>query len=390
MVVRIGIENLLTEGQSLLRGARVGAVANSASILPNYQHTAEALLNEKDFRLVALFGPQHGARSEKQDNMVESEYYRDPATQLPVYSLYGEARRPTEQMLGGIDVLLFDLQDVGTRVYTYMHTMANCMDACARFGRPFVVLDRPNPINGVQVEGNLLEMEFSSFVGLYPIPMRHGMTAGELARFINSEFEIGCDLTVVPMSGWRRSFWYDQTGLPWIMPSPNLPTLETATVYPGMVLVEGTRLSEGRGTTRPFEFMGAPFVSSSLLAERLNGMYLPGVHFRPVYFEPTFHKWAGDLCGGVQIHVVDRLVFEPYLTGIVGISTVKTLCPQSFAWRDPPYEYEYEKSPIEILCGGRGIPRLIEEGAPPNAVRDSWQGDVSHFLRRREPYLLYD
>ena len=390
MRVRPGIEILLEERRGSIAGARVGAVVHPASVLPDLRHTADALLDAGAFRLAGLWGPQHGARGEKQDNMVESGFYRDPDTLLPVYSLYGETRRPTEESLDTIDVLLFDLQDAGTRIYTFISTMAYCMEACARLGKRMIVLDRPNPVNGRQVEGNLLDPEFRSFVGLYPIPMRHGMTTGELALFFNKEFGIGCDLEVVPMRGWRRRWWFDQTGLPWVLPSPNLPTLDAATVYPGSVLVEGTCLSEGRGTTRPFELIGAPFLNARACAARLNALDLPGVRFRPAHFQPTFQKWAGAMCGGVQIHVTAREVFEPYCTGISVIAGARALCPDSFEWRTPPYEYETEKLPIEILCGCRQIPDMILNGAAPDRIRRSWRQDVDGFLRRRPPYLLYD
>ncbi len=389
MAVSPGIEVLLKDRRDLIRGARVGAVVHPASVLPDFRHTADALIECGEFRLVSLFGPQHGARGEKQDNMVESEFYRDPHTGLPVHSLYGETRWPTEEMLEGVDALLYDLQDAGTRVYTFIYTMAYCMEACARYGKEMIVLDRPNPVNGTDVEGNLLNPEFRSFVGLYPLPMRHGMTAGELARLFNAEFGIGCRLTVVEMQGWTRDFWFDETRLPWVQPSPNLPTLDSATVYPGTVLVEGTGLSEGRGTTRPFELIGAPFVDSRAFAERLNAQRLPGAWFRPAYFQPTFQKWAGQMCGGVQIHVTDRERFEPYLTGIAVISAARALYPESFKWRDPPYEYESEKLPIHILAGGKGIAEMIERQAHLSQIRQSWQEDVSGFLRKRAEYLLY-
>jgi uncharacterized protein YbbC (DUF1343 family) len=389
-MVRPGIEVLLKERKQLIAGARIGAVVHPASVLPTLQHTADALLAEKSIRLVSLFGPQHGARGDKQDNMVESHFYLDADVNLPVHSLYGETRRPTEEMLSDLDVLIFDLQDVGTRVYTFIHTMAYCMQACARYGKAMVVLDRPNPINGEQVEGNLLDPEFSSFVGLYPLPMRHGMTVGELALLYNMEFGIGCQLAVVPAQGWRRRQWFDQTGLPWVMPSPNLPTLDSAMVYPGMVLVEGTLVSEGRGTTRPFELVGAPYVNAHSLAGRLNEMRLPGVFFRPVHFEPTFQKFAQMTCGGVQVYVGSRDVFEPFLTGIAVISAIKALYPDSFEWRQPPYEYEFRRIPIEILSGGVRIPRQIEAGTPLEEIRQSWQDDVVRFLALRKPYLLYE
>jgi uncharacterized protein YbbC (DUF1343 family) len=390
MTVRPGIEVLLKDRLGLVRGARVGAVVHPASALPDLRHAADALYECREFQLVSLFGPQHGARGEKQDNMVESDFYWDPDTRLPVHSLYGETRWPAESMLEDIDLLLCDLQDAGTRVYTFIYTMAYCMEACARYGKRMIVLDRPNPVNGTQIEGNLLNPEYSSFVGRFPIPMRHGMTAGELARFFNSEFGIQCSLTVVEMQGWKRQDWFDQTGLPWIQPSPNLPTLDSATVYPGSVLVEGTCLSEGRGTTRPFELIGAPFIGSRPYAERLNALDLPGVRFRPAYFEPTFQKWAGQMCGGIQIHVTDRERFEPYLTGIAVISVARSLYPESFRWREPPYEYETKKLPIEILCGERKIVDMILREASWGEIRQSWQADIETFRRQRAPYLLYD
>jgi uncharacterized protein YbbC (DUF1343 family) len=389
MPVRPGIEVLLENKKNLINGERVGVVVHPASVLADLRHTADALLDSAGCELKSILGPQHGARGEKQDNMVESEFYRDPDTLLPVHSLYGETRHPTEEMMRDIDVLLFDLQDVGTRVYTFIHTMAYCMQACALSGKRMIVLDRPNPINGRGVEGNLLDPEFSSFVGLYPIPMRHGMTTGELALLFNAEFRIGCDLTVVEMEGWRRDCWFDQTGLPWVQPSPNLPTVDSTIVYPGSVLIEGTCLSEGRGTARPFEMVGAPFINSKTYAAHLNALNLPGVWFRPAYFQPTFQKWAGQMCGGVQIHVRDREIYEPFLTGIAVLSAARHLYPDGFKWREPPYEYEHKKLPIEILCGGRSIPDSIWRVAPLDQIQKSWQEDVSAFLRRRAPYLLY-
>ena len=389
MHVRQGIEVLLNKKRNLIRGARAGVVVHPASVLFDLRHTADALLGADDFQVVSLFGPQHGARGEKQDNMVESEFYLDPDTRLPVHSLYGETRRPTAEMMRGIDVLLFDLQDAGTRVYTFISTMAYCMEACAEHGIRMIVLDRPNPINGRQVEGNLLNPGYRSFVGLYPIPMRHGMTTGELALLFNSEFGLGADLAVVPMEGWERGSWFDQTHLPWVPPSPNLPTLDSATVYPGMVLIEGTCLSEGRGTARPFELIGAPFIRSRQYAESLNALHLPGVWFRATHFQPAFQKWSGQICGGIQIHVTDRDRYEPYLTGIAAISTAQALYPESFEWRKPPYEYESEKLPIDILCGGAEIRGAIERNTPLDEVRQSWQENVGYFLRQRKPYLLY-
>ena len=390
MTVRLGIEVLLDRECSLLRGARVGCVVHPASVLSNLRHTADVMAGRSEFRLVSLFGPQHGARGEKQDNMIESEAYRDPDIHLPVHSLYSKTRRPTPEMLEDIDVLVYDLLDAGTRVYTFIYTMANCMQACAQSRKKFIVADRPNPISGEAVEGSLLDAAYSSFVGMYPLPMRHAMTVGELARLFNTEFALGCDLTVVPMDGWKRRYWFDDTGLPWVQPSPNLPTLDSAVVYPGMVLLEGTNLSEGRGTTRPFEYVGAPFITAREYADRLNALGLPGVRFRAAHFQPTFQKWAGSMCGGVQVHVLDRERFEPYLTGIMVISTARRLWPDQFEWRQPPYEYEYAKRPIDLLCGGPRIPDMIESGADAQTIRESWRDDVVAFEQSRRRHLIYE
>lgn len=389
MRVRTGIEVLLKSRRNLLRGADVSAVVHPASVLSDLSHTADALGACREFRLVSLFGPQHGARGEKQANMIESGFYRDPELCIPVHSLYGDTRSPSEEMMRDIDILLFDLQDVGTRVYTFIHTMAHCMEACVRFQKKMIVLDRPNPITGTRVEGNVLQPQFRSFVGLFPIPMRHGMTTGEMALLLNSKFGIHCDLTVVEMQGWRRDLWFDQTGLPWVPPSPNLPTLDSTIVYAGMVLCEGTNISEGRGTTHPFEFIGAPYVQSRSYAGYVNELGLPGVFFRPAYFQPTFDKWSGEVCGGVQIHVTDRNAFEPYLTAVAAIAGVQTMYPEHFKWLDPPYEYEYEKMPIEILSGCREVPDMIERGDDPDTIRSSWQDDIDTFIEMRNPYLLY-
>ena len=285
--IALGIDRLLEADRRLIAGRRVGVVCNPASVDSAFRHTADRLAADPDVSLAALFGPQHGFRSDVQDNMIETPHARDAGRQVPVYSLYSETREPTADMLRGIDVLVVDLQDVGTRVYTYIYTMANCLRAAARHGVHVVVCDRPNPIGGEDVEGNLLEPSCASFVGQFPIPLRHGMTIGELARLFNDTFGIGASLDVVPIGGWRRSMYHDETGVPWIIPSPNLPTLDSAIVYPGAVLFEGTRLSEGRGTTRPFELIGAPWIDADRVAAAMNARCLPGVHFRPAFFEPA-------------------------------------------------------------------------------------------------------
>ena len=282
---------------------------------------------------------------------MEWKSYEHPRLRIPVYSLYAEHREPTAEMLQDLDVLLVDLQDIGARYYTFIWTMYLCMRACEKNGVAMVVLDRPNPINGISVEGPLLDPHYRSFVGLHQIPVRHGKTIGELAQQFRDEAFPKCKLSILPIKNWNREMWFDHTGLPWVMPSPNMPTLDTATVYPGMCLLEGTNISEGRGTTRPFEIFGAPFIDPEKLSSELNALNLPGVFFRENYFQPTFHKFAGELCGGVQIHVTDRDEFRPFLTGVEIIKRIRKIYGKEFQWRQPPYEYEWKRLPIEILIG---------------------------------------
>jgi uncharacterized protein YbbC (DUF1343 family) len=387
--VRVGIEELLSEERACLAGKRVALVSNPASIDSAFRHSVDVLGDDPEIRLVALFGPQHGFRSDLQDNMIESPHAEDQRRRVPIYSLYSETREPTAAMLDGVDVLLIDLQDVGTRVYTYIYTMANCMRAAARHGVHVVVCDRPNPIGGIAVEGAALRPEYASFVGQFPIPLRHGMTIGELARLFNDRFSIGAALDVIPLNGWRREMYFDQTGLPWVIPSPNLPTLDSAIVYPGAVLFEGTTISEGRGTTRPFELLGAPWIDGERLAEAMNAKGLPGVHFRPVFFEPTFQKHAKQTCGGCQLHVTDRTSFEPVRTAVELVAGFKHQAPSRFAWRQPPYEYEHEKWPIDILYGSDRLRRTIDDAEDVGALTSSWKADEEAFRRLRQGYLLY-
>jgi uncharacterized protein YbbC (DUF1343 family) len=321
--------------------------------------------------------------------MIESPHAEDRRRRVPVYSLYSETREPTAEMLKGVEALVIDLQDVGTRIYTYVYTMANCLVAAARHGLPVVVCDRPNPIGGVAVEGPMLDAGFESFVGQYAIPMRHGMTIGELARLFNDHFGIGAKLEVIAMQGWQRGECFDATGLPWVLPSPNLPTLDSAIVYPGTVLYEGTNVSEGRGTTRPFELVGAPWVEPEAFATDLNGRGLPGVHFRPALFEPTVHKHAGTSCGGCQVHVTDREAFEPVATGVALIEAFRGAGPETFSWREPPYEYEAVIPPIDILYGSARLREAVDAGQPVSHLADRWPEEVQPFLRIREQYLLY-
>lgn len=371
-----------------LRHGRLGLIAHPASVTSGLAFSADAI-RAAGYDLRALFGPQHGARGEKQDNMIESDHYTDPVTGFPVHSLYGEVRKPTRAMLDGLDAVLFDLQDVGVRVYTFVWTMALAMEACAEAGVRFVVLDRPNPIGGLRREGAVLQAGFESFVGLHPVPLRHGLTCGEMARWLNAERGIGCDLTVIPCEGWRRDMSWADTGLPWVIPSPNLPTPDSCVVYPGMVLLEGTNMSEGRGTTRPFELFGAPWLDPAALVARLSDACLPGVLFRPCHFEPTFQKHAGAICGGAQLHVSDADTFEPVRTAVEILVAVCELAPHDFAWRHPPYEYEETLAPIDILWGGSRLRQGVDAGATGNEVLEGVDRELDAFSTSVERYLLY-
>lgn len=387
--VRTGLDRLVAgDAGGHLKGASAGLILHPASVTADLRLSVDALL-DAGFSLRALFGPQHGARGEKQDNMVESRPYMDARTGLPVHSLYSEVRQPTPEMLAGLDVVLFDLQDVGVRVYTFVWTMALAMEACARAGVRFVVLDRPNPVGGVLMEGPVLRPGFESFVGLYPIPLRHAATVGELARWLNVEGGIGCDLEVVAMEGWRRDASWADTGLPWVLPSPNLPTPASCAVYPGMVLVEGTNLSEGRGTTRPFELVGAPWLDGEALAHRLRDDALSGVAFRACSFEPTFQKHAGALCGGVQLHVTDVASFRPVRTAVALLRAVRDLAPGDFAWRRPPYEYEERLMPIDILWGHDGLRLGVDGGASVDEILAGADEECAAFGASLERHRLY-
>ena len=387
MRTSLGSERLLDS--PALSGKRVGVVCNPASIDHGFVHISDRLAETPGVTLGAVFGPQHGFRSDVQENMIESGHAKDQRRRAPVYSLYSETRIPTPEMMAGLDVLVVDLQDVGTRIYTYIYTMAYCLTAAKRSGVKVIVCDRPNPIGGTQVEGPMLVKGFESFVGLYPIPMRHGMTIGELARLFNDHFGIGADLEVITMTGWTRDMYHDDAEAPWVMPSPNMPTLDTAIVYPGTVLFEGTNVSEGRGTTRPFELDGAPWVAGEHFADALNARRVPGVHFRPTVFEPTFHKHAKTTCGGVQIHVTDRATFAPVLVGILLTEAFRAADPSRFEWKQPPYEYEYTLLPFDILCGTSDTREQIEAGVKAEEIARSWEPSVAEFGRLREKFLLY-
>jgi uncharacterized protein YbbC (DUF1343 family) len=383
----LGSERLLASPR--LNGLRVGVLANPASIDHSFRHVVDRLGESTRCTLTAIFGPQHGYRSDLQDNMIETPHAKDRRRNVPILSLYSETREPTREMLDLIDVLVIDLQDVGSRIYTFIYTMANCLRASAQAGLPVIVCDRPNPIGGAEVEGPTLEPGYESFVGQFRMPMRHGMTVAELARLFNEHHGIDADLEVVPMAGWSREMDFDATDMPWVMPSPNIPTLDTAIVYPGTVLFEGTKLSEGRGTTRPFELIGAPWLDGDQLAERMNRAGLESVHFRGVTFEPTFQKHARVTCGGCQIHVTNREAFAPVKVGVSLLRECFASAPDRFEWRDPPYEYEHDKMPIDILAGSPALREQIEQQISIEDIAASWRPGIVEFDEVRKAYLLY-
>lgn len=389
--VLTGVERFLREeGQGAsFAGKRIGLLSNQAATTTDLQYVKDALHSFLGEQLTCLFSPQHGFFSEKQDNMIESDHYIDQVTSLPVFSLYGETRKPTPEMMENLDVLFIDLVDVGTRVYTFMYTMAYCLEAAKEAGKQVVVLDRPNPISGSQVEGNILDTEYTSFVGLYPIPMRHGMTFGELALFFNNEFGIKADLQVIEMKGWTRDMYFEETGLPWIFPSPNMPTVATAVVYPGQVIWEGTNISEGRGTTLPFELVGSPYLDQEKILAHLNTVSLPGCYFRPICFEPTSGKWKNEVCKGFHLHVTDRKVFLPYRTSLALYQAIFLAHPISFEYKEPPYEYEYVKLPMDMILGDRKLRENLEAGVPLSVLEEDWSVELEKFLSSRKKYLLY-
>ncbi len=383
-----GLDIVMRDGHPALEGRRLGLVCHPASVDSRLQHAASLFHADPRFNLCALLGPQHGIRGETQDNMIEWEGFTDSLTGLPAYSLYGEHRRPTPDMLGSIDTLVVDLQDVGARYYTFVWTLLLCLEAAAQQDVSVVVLDRPNPLGGVR-EGNVLDMQWTSFVGLADLPMRHGLTMGELARWFVARFDLHVELHVVEMEGWTRAQLFEQTGLPWVFPSPNMPTADTALVYPGQCLLEGTSLSEGRGTTRPFEIFGAPGLDADILAACLHDKGLPGVVFRPLYFQPTFQKHAGQLCGGAQIHVTDPGQFRSVLTTLEILVAVRHLAPEALTWNPPPYEYETNKLPIDILSGGSALRCMVDDGGDPQEFLAGCADGLSAFAATVREFELY-
>ncbi|MEZ0329747.1 MAG: DUF1343 domain-containing protein [Dissulfuribacterales bacterium] len=388
--VKIGLASLIENPPRWLEDKRLGLLCNQASILfdgHKFYHAADVIKEVFSNKLRCLFTPQHGLFAEKQDNMVESA--DGVWNELSVFSLYGTHRQPTTSQLEELDILLVDLQDVGTRVYTFIWTLFLAMEACARHNKAVAILDRPNPIGGDAVEGNLLQSKFRSFVGMDTIPMRHGMTIGELAGMFQAKYFSNLELFIIPMQGWRRYMAFEDTGLPWVMPSPNMPCIETAFVYPGQVLLEATNLSEGRGTTRPFELFGAPYLRCTNVAMHVEKWRLPGFFLREQHFEPTFHKWAGQPCHGFQIHVTDRRSFKPYSTSLALVSLIIQLHRQDFQWKSPPYEYEFEKLPADLIIGNQELRKALEAGADSTELHGLWQKEEEHFKEARRPFLLY-
>ncbi len=390
-MIATGLDLFLTKSHSRYRKLRLGVLCNQASVDRRLQHISDRIL-EKKFKLnvTCFIGPQHGVRGEKQDNMIESSDFVDPRHGLPVYSLYGESREPSATLLASIDAFVVDLQDIGTRIYTFMYTLANCMRAAKASGKKVIVLDRPNPIGGIQVEGNVLEPAYTSFVGQYPMATRHGMTMGELARLFNEAYGIGCDLEVIQVTGWKRAMDADHWGRDWVAPSPNIPRLVSAFTFPGTVHFEGTNISEGRGTTMPFEFIGAPFANPDQLADEMNQKKLPGVYFRAVYFQPTYQKGKDQVLGGVQMHLTNRQKFQPFRSGIELLAAFYRQGRKGkFQWKRPPYEYEHKRMPIDLIAGSASLREELEKtGGVKNFLAKS-RAECQGFLKLRKRFLIY-
>jgi uncharacterized protein YbbC (DUF1343 family) len=384
----LGIDNIRAKGFRPLRGARIGVFTNIASCDAHLQPTIEVLCRQKKFRVALLFTPEHGLHGALQDQKQSRDFY-DRQHKLWVYSLYGKRLVPDEKILNRIDAVLIDIQDVGTRYYTFVWSAVLMMQQMARLKKRVIITDRPNPLNGVSVQGPVLDEKYSSFVGLFPIPIRHGLTIAELCHFIATEFAIKTELTIIAMKGWRRRYYYSDTKLQWTMPSPNMPTFATASVYPGMCLLEGTNISEGRGTTRPFELFGAPWIDPFRLVQTLKKRAISGAAFRPTYFMPTFHKYRGIMCGGAHLYITNKKRFNPVSAGLQIIKTVRDLYPRRFAWRQPPYEFEKKRMPFDILIGNSWIRTAIEHGASIAELERRWQSDLQAFKKKRKKYLLY-
>ena len=387
--VLIGLDVFQQDYWKKLKGRRLGLLSNQASLDGRLQSSQKVVSRMLPDHLKALFGPQHGHAGEDQDNMIETQDAYDRELNIPIFSLYSEVREPTEEMLDLIDILIIDLQDVGTRVYTFASTMLNCLKAAARSSKKVLILDRPNPLGGKRIEGNLLKPELYSFVGPYRLPMRHGLTMAELARLFNHVFQLEADLEIVPMSGWSRWMQWTDTHNRWVMPSPNMPLPETASVFPGQVIWEGTNLSEGRGTCRPFEIFGAPFLDTEAVRQRLSPERTAGCYLQRISFRPTFNKWVGELCHGLMIHVLDPPTFRPYTTSLALLKAIIEIHDKQFKWKPPPYEYEYEKMPIDMILGDSSLRRTLEGDGNVHLLEKKWLKDLDDFWELRRPFLLY-
>jgi uncharacterized protein YbbC (DUF1343 family) len=387
--VQTGLERFIESPPEWISGHRLGLLCNPASVDRQLNHARLLIHRRFPDKLTALYSPQHGFFAEKQDNMIESSDLIDPVLQIPVYSLYGKTRIPTPKMFDTVDTLIVDLQDVGTRVYTFMYTLSYCLEAACKMNKKVVILDRPNPINGSAIEGNCLNPDCSSFVGRYPLPMRHGLTMGELARLFNEHYAIGCDLEVIPMTGWDRSMFFQQAGLPWVLPSPNLPSPVSAMVYPGQVIWEGTNVSEGRGTTLPFELFGAPYLDPEKILTALDPESMPGIILRPVVFEPITNKWQAQPCRGFQIHITDPHAFRPYRTSLRLLQAVIKHHPNDFKWKQPPYEYETTRRPIDLIIGDRKIRNRLANLEAIEHIEKSWQTKLNEFSDMSRRFHLY-
>lgn len=384
-----GLDVFRDEHWRRLRGQRLGLLSNQASLDSRLVHAKHVIAELLPNHLKALFGPQHGHAGAEQDNMVETAHSHDDDLQIPVFSLYSETREPLDDMLTLIDTLIVDLQDVGTRVYTFAATMLNCIRAGSRLGKNILVLDRPNPLGGEIVEGGLLKKGYHSFVGPYAFPMRHGLTMGEMARVFQHAFPPECNLEVVPMAGWERRMLWQDTGARWLMPSPNMPLPETAYVYPGQVIWEGTNLSEGRGTTRPFEIFGAPFLDPKAVSRVLHPDALRGCLLQEIAFRPMFHKWQEETCRGYMVHITDPLGFRPFFTSLALLRAIMDVHPDRFGWRPPPYEYEMERLPMDLILGDREVREDLERGKDLDAITGRWERELRQFLEWRRPFLIY-
>ncbi len=383
-----GIENLKTNPPDYLKGKRLGLLANPASVDKGFTHTLDIINRLFPGQLAALFSPQHGFYAEKQDNMIESDHGVHPGLNIPVFSLYSETRIPTPEMFDRIDTLIIDIQDVGTRVYTFIYTISHCIEVAAKLKKTIVILDRPNHIGGLQIEGNLLDTDYASFVGRFPIPMRHGLTVGEISQFFNQQFNLGCDLKVIPMKGWKRNMYWQDTDLVWLPPSPNLPTPFSCMVYPGQVIFEGTNISEGRGTTLPFEQFGAPFLDTKTIGQ-IAEKKIKGAVLRPITFEPTSGKWQQQLCKGFHIHITSRQNFSPYLASLHLMQLMLKFHSEEFEFKLPPYEYEYERMPIDLILGDKNIREKITEMKDVAVLETLWQNGLTTFKANSQKYYLY-